>query len=592
MEPSDYPSVDMKNQGRLRFDHVIKRTEWNPIGTYNQQIGSGDVVRFMPSSKDAWWDPYSAYIELTVDVNNNLMLDDDADQINKCLQLDGSAHSFFKQLIIYHNSTELERLQHYDILMANLKDISTSVDERYSKDYEGFGGTYSSSYFNPTMRAAFGARLNDGILKGVQGYKPYHDNQLYTDDNSSVNVRNNGGTETTTSHIYNYSQSGFEPFMNATDILYSGNVADARRNYNETQQVYYIWSYLDGLLQPYSPAFSNSGMEPVFSKKLKQRFLRNGFITTETITQHTFRIPLFSGIFGIGMHPKNYKLIPMKYFENLTFEFQFNEHALFSSFYNSSAAARNYNVSRLVMIVDMVEIKDPAILSNLESDFQRGIKIPTTSWYLGPLQNVTAGAIPPTTQINLGFNSLRQIMFCFIPNDYTANSAYRKQYRLSMAVTSMQAKIGTDFYPPLPIRGNAGNNLGTINNYGFVQETLKCFHKQFSGTSFINPHNFAINCRPFDHTKTDDATRKTQWSYFEENRIIGKAIFALNFESLNYENDLLPGVDTTKTRPFELGLQYDGTRVFPRNVTMYSFCHYDLVLSIGPDGIKSLGRVA
>lgn len=591
MQPSDYPSVDMKNQGRLRFEHIIKRTEWNPIGTYNQQIGSGDVVRFMPSSKSGWWDPYSAFIELTVDINNNTMMDDDANQVNKCLQVDGSAHSFFKQLIIYHNSNELERLQHYDVLLSFLKDISTTVDERYSKDYEGFGGTYSSSYSNPTMRHSFGTRLNNAATKPMEGYKPYHNQHNYVDDNSSTNV-DATNVDITKNHIYNSSQSGFEPWMNAESMTLSGLTSDTYRNYNETTPSKQTFSYSNGLFQPYSPAFSNSAYEPVFSKVLKQRYLRNGFIVNEPITTHTFKIPLFSGIFGFGMHPKNYKLIPMKFFENLTFEFQFNEHALFSSFFSSTQAARNYNVSRLVLTVDMIEILDDSINANLESDFEKGIKIPTTSWYLGPLQAIQLGAVPPTTQINLGFNSLRQIVFGFIPNDYTSNSAYRKLYRLSMALTSMQAKIGTDFYPPLPIRGNAGTNLGPVNNYAFVQETLKCFHKQFTGTSFINPHNFAINCRAFDHTKTDDVTLKYQWSYFEENRVIGKALFALNFESLNYENDLLPGVDTTRTRPFELGLQYDGTKVFPRNVTMYSFCHYDLVLSIGRDGIKALGRGA
>lgn len=43
-----------------------------------------------------------------------------------------------------------------------------------------------------------------------------------------------------------------------------------------------------------------------------------------------------------------------------------------------------------------------------------------------------------------------------MPDDYLTYTFCRKNYRLSANITSMYLKIGTEYYPPLPITGHAG----------------------------------------------------------------------------------------------------------------------------------------
>lgn len=595
MDPQNYPSVDYQNITPPSYEHRLIHGEWNPVGTYNQQIGSGDVVRFNPSSDD-WWDPYSAYIEIMVDCESNTKLADDATTpiYNKVLQLDGCAYSLFRQLVIQYKSDELERIQSFDVLMNALKDVSSTLDERYAKDYEGYGGVTASSPSSLATTWSKGPAINDGLQKNLFGYFPQYNNQRYTDLNAQPgNYIAEGIYATTRNHIYNNSQQAFEPVSNLTDVTLNGNTVaqESARNFNDPS-ANYATSGTYGMLQGYTPTFSSSCFEPILSPTVKQRYIQSGCVTVGNITRYTFQVPLFSGIFGVGMAPHNYKLIPMKYFGNeLVFELQFNPDAFFTSFFSKDQSARSYNVRRLILHADLLQIKDPNVLANAEQDFQNTIRIPTTSWFVGPTAPVTGGVVPPTLQVNLGFHSLRTILMMFLPNDYTSNTYCRKQYRLSMNLTSLQCKIGQYYYPPLPIRGNGGNNTGSINNYQFVKELQRCFKKQFCPSSFINPHNFAINCRASDPNASIQLfTGDPQFSYFEENRVVGKALYGLSFDTLNYENKLLPGVDTRRLRPFELNMTCDTTKPFPRTAQLYSFCHYDLILEIGPNGIRAHGR--
>ena len=45
----------------IQFPHKLKLAEWNPTGTFNQSLGSNDIVRFNIKVDDLW-DPYSAYL--------------------------------------------------------------------------------------------------------------------------------------------------------------------------------------------------------------------------------------------------------------------------------------------------------------------------------------------------------------------------------------------------------------------------------------------------------------------------------------------------------------------------------------------------
>lgn len=591
-------ALNYSNIAPTSIPNKKKMAQWNPQGTYNNNLGSGDIVRFNIQTED-FWDPYSAYLEVTIDVSGNPNLADDATFTNKILQVDSSVNSVFNQLIIQTKQEEVERIMHYDTLTCILNDLNYDTNDRYSRDYEGFGGVYTSSTPSALSTQLDVPRAADGTFKYGKNWLPNTDLTGYVDGATRTNA---WGVPTQAGYTRNHalvnSQLAPFPMYGRNGMTFNAGTAQTEWTNNfsfatDTDLPAAISDPLtNGPLNSYTPAFCGNGFEPWFSSTVKQRYMRNGFIKTDGITSATFYIPIFSGVFGCLVHPTNYKLIPFKYLGEVVFEFQFNPYFLFGSWFSNNNANRNYTVKNLVMHATMVEVRDPAVLAQVEAEYQQGIRIPTQSFYLGPLQSIANGAVPPNIQFNLGFESLRNILFCFIPADYTANSSFRKQYRLSMGITSVQVKIGSDYYPSLAIKGNGGNNYGPLNNYQYVRYLFKAFGKHLKpeGT-VINPHNFAINCRANDPTSVEAAlVSNQQGCFYEENRVIGKAVYAIPLDSLNYDNSLLSGINTTTQRPFELLLGYDNSRVFTRNVNFVSFCHYDMILYIGPDGVRALGK--
>lgn len=572
--------------------------QWNPQGTYNNNLGSGDIVRFNIAAEDQLWDPYSAYIEVNIDLSNNTNLANDGTYSNKIVQVDGSVNGIFNQLIIYNQSEELERIMHYDTLVNILNDMNYDTNTRYNRDYEGLGGIFSPSIPNQPTTSVRIPNFNNGANQNVKNWLPFQDMTKFVDASGSTTAFGTATTSTATSqfqytlnHPLINNQLSFSSVFNNAGVAFNAGTVNSEITNDFTSTAQSL-SVNDGPYNHYNPAFTTTCMEPYFSQTVLQKYLKNGFIKTDYMTQATFYIPIFSGIFGCLMHPSNYKLIPLKYFKDLVFEFQFNPYFLFGSWFSSNNANRNYNVKSLVLHATLIELLDDSARQRLEQEFQAGINIPTSSFYLGPLQAIANGAVPPTVQVNLGFDSLKNIFFCFIPNDYTANSAFRKQYRLSMGITSVQLKIGTDYYPQLAIKGNGGTNYGPINNYEYIRYLFRCFGKiAHPSGCVINPHNFAVGCRAADPTSTDvNLTGTNQCIFYEENRVIGKAVYGIPLDGLNYDNSLLGGVSTMNAKPFELNLNYDASRVFTRNVTMIVFCHYDMILYIGPDGVRTIGR--
>jgi hypothetical protein len=238
---------------------------------------------------------------------------------------------------------------------------------------------------------------------------------------------------------------------------------------------------------------------------------------------------------------------------------------------------------------------------------------------------------------------MRNLIMTIMADDYKYSSMFRKQYRLSGNLTSLQVKIGTEYYPGAPLRGNAGNNYGKSNNYEFYMNTLKAFNKLNCADELaINPHNMAINWReslyaynvgkllqnynpgvdPTAYTGASggpgatDGTRVkgyntfqsyhamtvngSQLGYFYENRVIGKCFFALSFDALNYENTILSGVRTTDAKPFSLLMTYQNSAAaatttnygytYPGGCTIEVFVEYDLVLSFANGEVRALGR--
>lgn len=95
------------------YPSTIKQGRFLPQSFFGS-VNSNDIVRFIINGP-GFWDPYSAYINIEIDVAGM--------DANTVQQLDGSAHSFINELIIYNAGTEIERISEYDVIADILHDM-------------------------------------------------------------------------------------------------------------------------------------------------------------------------------------------------------------------------------------------------------------------------------------------------------------------------------------------------------------------------------------------------------------------------------------------------------------------------------------
>lgn len=192
----------------------------------------------------------------------------------------------------------------------------------------------------------------------------------------------------------------------------------------------------------YSFSFCGTSYEPRFSKTFLQNVIINGKPVKKKITRATFTIPLLSGILGILVPQKSYKLMPMRALRDLVIELQINPYAFFSSGYPASAndttvlgvpyRRDTWKIARCEIVCEMLEFGrqvDQVVQGQLDSG---GIIFHSCSWVKGPTFSFSANDSPQGTfQINQGFDSLRSIAITMNPLDYQLYPYCRKLFRIS-----------------------------------------------------------------------------------------------------------------------------------------------------------------
>ena len=378
--------------------------------------------------------------------------------------------------------------------------------------------------------------------------------------------------------------------------------------------------------------------EPRFSYFQQKSTINGRLGQMSQILKGSFSIPLISGLFGILMPSESFKIMPMQAFEDLILEFRLSRYAMFTSGYTdggivnqfgiqtamsavtpfnttqSNMPNRTFAITKLEIVTELIEFDSPEIDVIVNNQLESGIVFHSNSWYNGPsfeLNNTAAAS--GTFQVNLGFESLKTLMFCFLSSDYRAYSFCRKQYRLSRNINWLQIRIGVDYYPSQAIEGNSGDAHGITSNGGnneFLINLFKAFGKlhDIMGDHFVSVYNFAVNERPYDITDTrpflnlaanggagqiqNKSTSMGMPGYYE-NACVGKAVYAINLESLNNDLQYISGVNTIKNRPFDINIKssiYNVNSLLDRPATMVTFCLYDFLLEVTKTRIRVIGR--
>ena len=362
-------------------------------------------------------------------------------------------------------------------------------------------------------------------------------------------------------------------------------------------------SLLSGFTDSFPCNFASNCYEPIFSKTLRQRVIKNGVPSVEAIQEWTFNFPLMSGFLGSLITAERYKLIPMAVLNDVVVEFYFNPYALFTSYNTNNVQNRAYFIKDIRLTMETMVIEDSAIANPIFQQLSNWV-FPTQSFYLGPQYGITANNIPPEIQYNMGFKSMRTIFYGFYRSLYSKQSNARYNYRLSGNLTSFYIQYGTENYPSIPIAGLAGSNYGATNNYEFYYELCRALDCQHDSTQkSINIHNFAINYSEIEPANFDAELNQNiqlfnknllesndQLGYFYENRCVGKAMYGLDCQTMNFDQSAFSGINTSENKPFSLFMEYSNANPYPGNSEFVTWINYDMIISKSEDGFNVWGR--
>lgn len=607
------------------------KTRFQPTGWFGggANAAANQYIRW-DFNTNGLWDPKSAYIYIEVDTSTM--------PAGSIYQLDNSAQSFMGQYISRVNGVELERVQEYDEMAAFLYDMNIGIHERDAKAIEGIGinrhqiqpqitksytGTISAvpvGFPATTMQNSFADSSGGGFGAVAVGngsnttflpslysvptstFKPYIGSKNLENDSflvlnaNSATLRGSGGTNLVLPELLSYIDQfnmndveGHEPYFvdQTSTIPYVTNLGWAYKPVNDI-----------GHARPCTQSSVGSGEWWCSASTLKPT-IKSGLPCYERSVHGNFCVPLLSTLFGsISSHGK---LLPMQIFEGLQFEFLLSPYAFFvgagayasngttllskhvgvaQSAFNTQSVTNivprtGWQITKMELVVDIYYLDKQSEDAYLNRVNTEGFNLDIKQWYLGPKIKYANGAsLNQTIQINNGFNSLNAILFYSQPADYEIYPWCRKHKKISNNITSMQLRIGNEYFPSLPVVGHAGNirpdyisSQAKGNYVEFYINTMQTFGKFFNlqDDTLLNPTNFTSNHVGYDPTRYGLGTIANDQdvcfgsSLFFENQHIPRCMFALDLEKMDIAGEVRSGWDTTKYRPFDLLLTNDTT---------------------------------
>ncbi len=602
----NYVSKKPTIQGSARTTTV----KFYPQGfsNFSSGVAPGSYVKF-DFSTTGFWDPKSSYIHLEVqpeDINQ---------ASNTIFQIDNSAESIFSQLIIRHNGVELERLNNYDSMCAMLYDMNVGTGAREYMDLQGMGkfrNGYYSGYsakglgvvnttktFPSTVISGMGAGWTQNaatyqVTPTISPWRPYLCSQI---------AQSNGEASTNTT-----GQTSGQMMNYALEFATESNEGIQLSHSFPASNVNYAWCGFQslgvnqwGYTQPYSEACVGCGEPWMTSGPLSRLTIASGWGCYKKPQVLTFAIPIMSPIWGpMSRHGK---LLPMALFQGLEFEFLINPYAFTvhnipsaldhtSDSFNTTTAAYNgtqnpanvngnrtkWKINSFTINTEIINFDSTIEDAIIEKTISNGFDLSFDQWFeCSKTKYDSSQQLNTTIQVNHAFESLKMLTLRACPADYETYSWSRKHQYISMNLTSMQLRIGTEYVPSSPIIGHCGNIRndieGSVTKSNYVEffiNTMKAWGKFFDmrDSTLLNPTNYTMNCTGFDPSSIVSAnagnlaTSLTQgalngMTLFHNNRAVPRNIISFDCERFDILQSVNSGINTINNRPFDILITND-----------------------------------
>lgn len=655
------PQTTYDNLKPYGYKSKVKTVQFTPIS--GNTILPNDIVRFQINTK-GYWDPTSCYIHLTVQMDDSYGIGDaiqiDGSASSFIAEFQASSNgTVFENIREYDQMANFLEDVNYSNEQRFTKDImgmgnnskaatksiggsnfQTSGLQIDTATYLGVNGMNMSGFrpwltYPPARQGADSATttLNSSIPEQIL----YQDDLVKNNLTYYLQENDNSNTALTLANCINAYYIPVYKHLYGMDtnggLYYHTNSSAANG---------FITKAGRGLGYPYgiNNDLTQGCFEPVLLKGIGLQGMFDGAIRSRVNEKRDFCIPFYSGVFGALMPRDSIKYIPMSCLQDLILEFRINPYAVFTSgwafrkkdgtydtVYNSNPSThdllqRKFKITNFEIVVDLLYFDEQ--LENLtKNQFNSldGIVFHTISWHNISSFVIPAGQTPSGNYtIQKNYDSLKAMVLTILPNDYQTYPYLRKLYRINGSITSLQLNINHDFFPQYPIVGHSGTSGGYestytyANNNDYLINLYKCFDKfnNLNEDCSINTVNFAVNNRFFNegtyiYLNADPAAYTNivnmsngPFQLLNENLCKGKAIFAIDLQSLSDDKNVISGLNTKQTT-IDIVIQSDSSNPYKAqfsngtgmhrtsSCTMYVWCLYDVVINIQKNKVQSVG---
>lgn len=630
-------------KGSINAGARTTQVKFYPQGfaSFGGGVAPGNYIKF-DFRTTGFWDPKSSYIQIEVQPDFN-----SSSTYTDLFQVDNSAQSIFSQFIVRHQGVELERCNDYDSLCAMLYDMNVGLGARDYQDLQGMGknrsgapGTMSnrngtmvtvnadhsaatdeSLTASTTRLFAVTGTTDSAIVTGNSNVAPHYARWKpylaliapYSDNKLGSGVAGFLAKAQTTSYLTLFMLEGSEGLQTAfvSDPVTSAVSFDGYSSC-DVASTGYTHAYTEACVGTGEPYMTNGNIPRIT--------IASGVGVWKNPKVLTFVLPLMSPIWG--PNSTHGKLLPMRLFQGLEFEFQISPYLFtvnrsnnaslrtatgyddgtaasdantfgFAKALSSEMGDRNgWRIKNMTIVTEIINLEEEAEMKVIDRIERGGFNLPFEQWYLcSKIKYSDTQQLNTSIQINHGFDSLKMVSLRAQPADFEKYSWARKHQYISMNLTSLQIRVGNEYIPSTPITGHCGNIRSDIEsgtpkgNYTeFLIQTTKAWGKFFNmnDSTLLNPTNYTMNCTPYyidplinlstngnlifsitteDYTSTQATHRNllNNQGLFHANRAVGRNIISLDTERFDLETRVRSGINTTLSRPWDLLLQNDSS---------------------------------
>ena len=528
--PSPLIYSDVRPQGIKSRQRMVKFTP-NTAGPYT--ASGNNTIRFYLNS-NSFLDPFETYlkVQVTFDATDlygsaNVAIGDAKTKYSRVAEhfcIDKCASAVFNRMVIYVGSNELERIEEYDVLANILNDVEFSGERGFSHFHEGRAAGQPGT-----------SNLNGNFPSGA--FTP------------------------TIPPTYSVIQNGVD-----LTLTHNGLVSDRWYKSCDVESINQVVGNV--------------------SYNTKYRFRYDYNIKQATTIVVNYCIPLYSGILGILMPKNNIKYLPMQFLPNLGLELTLN-----GAFVKTTVAnlAVDYSITNCELFTTLMDFDELVTEQIKQMIAQEGLLIHTHSFYTTFIDaipyNAAGTSITSNWHINLGFKSLKSIFVVFTPTLGRTGAVYYKSGRSGLGVSKFQVKIGSDYYPSLPIEATPSTHQHT-DMYINLLKAIKRFHDPALDMQF------SIGSYDYLCVLADNSTVTYDGGVLVANSPpLSGAIYGIDLDSVSDDDNVISGINTIINRPFEIQMTYIPETQNYASVDAIALCLYDMMINIKPNlEVIAIGR--